>query len=141
MLGACLFMQHVFLRFRLRVFMYYPWRAVRFQCRSEWPFDNYYDDYMPKENMMLWLIDEYPQALIMSSNGKGRKHSVSTMVVDSYNHNDNKKHLEIVGRVVNYADVDDDIYGIVPETGGETILAHARRHGNNLFLEFFRNQF
>jgi len=117
--------------------MYYPWRAVRFQCRSEWAFDNYDDDYMPKENMMLWLIDECPQALRMSSNGKGRKHNVSTMVVDS----DNKKKIEIVGRVVNYADVDDDIYGIVPETGGETILAHARRHGNNLFLEFFRNQF
>ena len=109
--------------------------------RCEWAFDNYDDDYMPKENMMLWLIDECPQALRMSSNGKGRKHNVFAMVVELYNRPDNKKHKEIVGRVMKYADVDEDIYGVVPETGGETLLAYARSHGNNLVLEFFRTHF
>jgi len=109
--------------------------------RCGWAFDNYNDDYMPKENMILWLIDECPPALRMCSNRKGQKHNVFTMVVNLYNRPDNEKHKEIVRRVMKYADVDEDIYGIVPGTEGETLLAYARSRSNNLVLDFFRTHF
>jgi len=86
------------------------------------------------------VVDSFPAALRIDSYDTKRRNAFAT-VVDSYNCPNSNEHKDIVENIMQHANIEDDIYGIISESIGMTLLEYARYKENNVVFEFFKTHF